>query len=409
VLAECYPDDDLPTKPPPQSSPVAKPGAQLRVLVADDDELVCRAVERILRNQGFHVTTVSDGNSAVTAVMENEYDVILSDVCMPGTSGMDLMRVLRAYDVRVPVVLMTGQPGHAAAEEARELGAAQYLRKPVAPVELRRALEAAAKGIHEEVAPAGSSVRPTIAAPPSVDDVASLALPFERAMASLWMAYQPVVSVRSTRVIGYEAFVRTGEASFQTPEELFHAAEKLGKAQELCRKIRGKVADALESAPERTFLILGVGAHDLLDKELASEDSPLARHAKRIVLQVKQSSRLTQIQDLDARLHILRFMGFRVAVDDMSADGSGLSSFAQLEPDFVKIDGALVRELQSSMVRKRIVRTVIGLCDGIDVYVIAEGVETAEERDCLRQLGVDFMQGSFFSRPQKAFPLTAWT
>lgn len=408
MLAECYPDDDLPTMPPPRSTPVPRPGAQLRVLVADDDALVCRAVERILRNQGFHVSTVSDGNSAVTALMSNKFDVILSDVCMPGTSGMDLMRVLRAYDLRVPVVLMTGQPGHTAANEARELGAAQYLRKPVAPVELRRALEAAARGIREEVAPVGSSVRPTLAAPAD-DDVAGLAPRFERAMASLWMAYQPVVSVRSTRVIAYEAFVRSGEVSFQTPEELFVAAEKLGKSQELCRKIRGKVADALKSAPERTFLILGVGAHDLLDKELASEDSPLSRHAKRIVLQVKQSSRLAQIQDLDARLHILRFMGFRVAVDDMSADGSGLTSFAQLEPDFVKIDGALVRDLQSSLVRKRIVRTVITLCDGIDVYVIAEGVETAEERDCLRQLGVDFMQGSFFSRAQKAFPLTAWT
>lgn len=404
MLAECFDDEELPTRPPPRSTPVPAPGARLRVLVADDDELVCRAVERILKSQGFGVTCVCDGNAAVAALMEHPFDVILSDVNMPGTSGMDLMRVLQAYDLKVPVVFMTGQPGSSIADEARELGVVHYLRKPVAPAELRRTLEAAAHGVQAPETTI-SSVRPTLA----IQTVQASGGAVDRAIDSLYVEYQPIVSVRSTRVIAYEVVAGFIEPAFPSLEELTTAAERVGRAQELRRELRELVAEAIESAPPRALLMLGIGVHDLTDSDLPSESSALAKHARRVVLSIKQGPGLSQIEDLEARVAILKFMGFKVAVDDMSNEGSGLSSLAQLEPDFVKIEAAVVRNLHASMVRKRIVRTVMTLCDGLDINVIAEGVETAEERDCLRQLGCDFMQGGFFSRPHKAFPLTAWT
>jgi EAL domain-containing protein (putative c-di-GMP-specific phosphodiesterase class I) len=404
VIAECFEDEELPTRRPPRSTPIPAPGARLRVLVADDDQLVCRAVERILKSQGFGVATVSDGTSAVNALMSGAFDVILSDVCMPGTSGTDLMRVLQAYDVKVPVVLMTGQPGTEVADEAKELGVVAYLRKPVAPAALRRTLEAAVRGFAKPVETV-SLEKPTVAV--RMRDASGTAV--ERAIDSLYLEFQPVVSVRSTRVISYEVVVRHGEPAFATTEELMAAAEGVGRAQDLCRKIRLLLASAVAHAPQRALLMLDIGFHDIVDPELATETSPLAQHAKRIVFSIQHSPRMAQIADLEARVHILKFMGFRVAVDDMSGEGSGLNSLAALEPDFVKLDPAVVRDLPSSMVKKRIVRTLMTLCDGLDINVIAEGVESADERDCLRQLGCDFMQGSYFSRPHKVFPLTSWT
>jgi len=100
------------------------------VLVVDDDELVARSLRRVLEAAGYHVTTVSDGSDAVEKIMHNAYDVVLSDIQMPGMSGVELLSVVRARDFDVPVLLMTGAPTLETAIEAVSLGALQYLPNP---------------------------------------------------------------------------------------------------------------------------------------------------------------------------------------------------------------------------------------------------------------------------------------
>ena len=111
---------------------------------------------------------------------------------------------------------------------------------------------------------------------------------------------------------------------------------------------------------------------------------------------------------MELRLEILRYMGFRIAVDDLGAGAAGLSSFARLSPEFVKLDMALVRDVHLSEVGQRVVRAMTSLCKDMHVRVIAEGVETAEERDTLAGLGCDWMQGYLFARPQRGFALSGW-
>jgi EAL domain-containing protein (putative c-di-GMP-specific phosphodiesterase class I) len=96
-------------------------------------------------------------------------------------------------------------------------------------------------------------------------------------------------------------------------------------------------------------------------------------------------------------------------VDDLGAGYAGLTSFAQLEPEVVKVDMSLIRGLDRSPTKQKLVHSIVGLCRGLGIQMIAEGIETIEERDTLVGLGGDLCQGYLFARPGRAFPPAALT
>ena len=142
---------------------------------------------------------------------------------------------------------------------------------------------------------------------------------------------------------------------------------------------------------------------ELLDESLA-DPAGLGAHASRIVLEVTERASLSEIEGSQARVKALRAAGFRVAVDDLGAGYSGLSSRTDLEPDTVKLDMTLVRDVWQSPVKKSVVRAMTELCSELGVTLVAEGVETQQERIALEALGVKLMQGYLFGRPTRQFP-----
>ena len=94
----------------------------------------------------------------------------------------------------------------------------------------------------------------------------------------------------------------------------------------------------------------------------------------------------------------------RVALDDLGTGHSGLNALARIAPDFVKLDMSLVRGLQKDTGSSRLVSHLIDFSRGESIQVIAEGVETEEERDALLDTGCELMQGFLFARPGEPFP-----
>ena len=80
------------------------------ILLADDDPALLRLCGRILEALGYEVDSASDGNAAAALFATRSYDVIVSDITMPGMSGLQFLRLVRERDLDVPVVLMTGSP-----------------------------------------------------------------------------------------------------------------------------------------------------------------------------------------------------------------------------------------------------------------------------------------------------------
>jgi EAL domain-containing protein (putative c-di-GMP-specific phosphodiesterase class I) len=147
-----------------------------------------------------------------------------------------------------------------------------------------------------------------------------------------------------------------------------------------------------------------VHPHDLLDPELYEKASPLSRVADRVVLELTERTALDSVKDAQARVAVLRYMGFRIAIDDLGAGYAGLSTFAALTPEIVKLDVSLVRGVHRSEVRRQVVASMASLCVGLGMRVVAEGIESPEERDCLTGAGCELLQGFLFAEPGPAFP-----
>ncbi|GAC1536158.1 MAG: hypothetical protein NVS2B9_01780 [Myxococcales bacterium] len=370
------------------------------VLLVDDEPLLLRAYKRLLEARGFEVHTAQDGEAAARMLAVMRFGAVLSDISMPGMDGLALLREVRKRDLDVPVVLMTGSPALETAMDALDNGALRYLVKPIDEAKLLEVLEKAIR-LHAMARAKREALELLGASGMLMCDRAGLEAGFTRALSSLWMAFQPIVRWPENTLLGYEALVRNEEPTLARPDHLFDAAERLGSLHQLGRRIRGAFVEAARTTPEHTLLFLNLHPRDLEDETLYAKDSPLAALAHRVVLEVTERASLTHVKDVRAKVAELRALGFRIALDDLGAGYAGLTSFAQLDPDVVKLDMSLVRGSDTEPTKQAILSTFVNLCRDLKMMVVAEGIETVQERDTLASLGCTIFQGYLFGKPAR--------
>ena len=356
-----------------------------RVLVVDDDELFLRVCTTLLRRAGLTVDAVPGPDAAVAAVGAHRYDAVVSDFQMPGGTGLALLKTLRTLDATVPFVLMTGAPTMESAISAIDLGVYKYIPKPF---DVDRFVETVTEAIQKRV---------------GAHDLPSLNRRLDRALEGMWMAYQPIVAFSQRRPHAYEALLRTSAPEVKGPPDVLDLAEKTGRLFDLGRAIRKAVAEAMPGLTPEVDVFVNMHPVDLDDPELYSPDAPLCAWAGRVVLEITERASIAHDKTFDQRMVALRALGYRIAVDDLGAGYAGLTTLARVVPEFVKLDGALVRDIDTSTVNQLVVGSVIELCRGLGARVVAEAIETTGELATLRALGVDLMQGYLFARPGRPF------
>jgi EAL domain-containing protein (putative c-di-GMP-specific phosphodiesterase class I) len=375
------------------------------VLVVDDEDDLRRMLKQMLSSAGFDVTLSSGAAEAMAEVERRAFDVILSDIQMPGASGVELLRKVRSHDLDVPVILMTGDPTLQTAMDAVALGAMQYLVKPMPKAEVLRVVERASR-LHRMARMKRDALELRGEAKTQAGDRAGLEVSFERALDSMWMAFQPIVEPATMRVFGYEALLRTRDASLPHPGAVLEAAERLDRLNDLGRRVRQLSAEAFAHVPsDSALLFVNLHTRDLLDPMLYDPDSPLTKIASRVALEITERAAIDDVKDIQTRVDTLRERGFRIVIDDLGAGYAGLSSFVALQPDIVKLDMSLIRNVHQSEVRRRLVAAMTSLCTEMSMRVVAEGVEVIEERDVIGSCGCKLLQGYFFAKPGPRFPI----
>lgn len=378
-----------------------------RVLVVDDEPALRRAMSRAIAGRGHEVVEAASGQEAIEQLLPGRFDVVVSDIQMSGLDGMQLLREVRARDADLPVVLVTGAPDIRTAIEATEFGALLYLTKPFELAKLTQVIERAIV-LHRDALAKREALQRVDAAAELADNRAELGHGFDRALATLWMAFQPIVRPSDQTTLGYEALVRSRERSLPHPGALIGAAETLGRLPDLGRTIRRAAAGAMPDAPPGALLFVNLHSRDLLDDALYFEAEALSGIAERVVLEITERASLEDVPDFRARVARLREMGFRLAVDDLGAGYAGLTSLTSLEPEIVKLDMALVRGVAASAKQRKLIRSMTALCQDLEISVVVEGVETVEERDVLLELGCEYFQGYLYARPEAPFPTVRW-
>ncbi len=375
---------------------------QAHILIADDEAPVRTALARILRGAGHEVRLAEDGADALAQFELAPADLILSDIMMPKLDGLHLLKAVREKNEDVPFILLAGAPTTDSAISAVRYHATEYLPKPISMEQLLDTVTRAlrlnrlarvrreALALHE--ARAATSQGPV-----------QLTLDFDRALEALFMVYQPVIDWQARVTFGYEALVRSSETSLPHPGALFDAAETLGRLTDLGRAIRSKCSEPVGAVPRDASLFVNLHAQDLLDESLYEPSSALAKIAPRVILEITERAHIEQVNDVERRVARLRALGFRIAIDDIGAGYSGLNTFAIVQPDVVKLDITLVRGVDTDAVKRKLVGALRTLCTDLGIMVVAEGVETPNERDTLVQLGCNYFQGYLFARPAPPF------
>ena len=217
--------------------------------------------------------------------------------------------------------------------------------------------------------------------------------------------YQPIVDVSAGRVIAHEALCRGTMDDFRFPDVIFGAAERTQKIWDLGRVLRDLAADSLDALTEthetKPLLFINVHPADIDDPVFLEQalSGPLTRHARNIVIELTERAAIGDYRRVKEFFATLRRRGYRLAIDDLGSGYAGLTALAELEPDFIKFDMGLVRDLHLHPIKQRLIRRMHEFAIEIGAETISEGVENAEERDALRSNGCRLMQGYFFGRP----------
>jgi EAL domain-containing protein (putative c-di-GMP-specific phosphodiesterase class I) len=214
-------------------------------------------------------------------------------------------------------------------------------------------------------------------------------------------AFQPIVDIESHTVFAYEALVRGRSnesaamviASVQSSQ--IHAFDRAARIQAivLAASLGLKVGLSLNFMPQALETL----------PDAISSTIDAARNAglseRKIFLEVTEGELIGDLARFSLTLNQYRASGIHLAIDDFGAGHSGLNLLAEFQPDVIKIDMHLVRDIEGKGPRQAIVRAVIQACDDLGIDVIAEGVETEQEYRWFKRSGVRLFQGYFFGRP----------
>jgi EAL domain-containing protein (putative c-di-GMP-specific phosphodiesterase class I) len=214
-------------------------------------------------------------------------------------------------------------------------------------------------------------------------------------------AYQPIVDVHKRQIYAHEALVR-GPDGEPAPTVLSRVNEdNRYRFDQACRVKAIKVAAEL-GMQERlsiNFLPNAIYKPELCIRTTLQAARKHDFPVQRIIFEATEGDAIEDGKRLAAILTEYKRTGFLTAIDDFGAGYAGLNLLADFQPHIIKLDMALVRGVDTSRSRQAIVRGVLRICFDLDIVVIAEGVETAAERDFFFHEGVSLMQGYFFGRP----------
>lgn len=224
--------------------------------------------------------------------------------------------------------------------------------------------------------------------------------------------YQPILSAETGVVFAYEALCRPKHAAFPHPGSLFQTAEHAGRVVDLGRALRPVALEPLLRLPGDSALFLNLHPLELAEELVEEALEHYGEHAERIVFEVTEAGEIHDYGRMRELISSLQDAKFRVAVDDLGAGYAGLNSVALLKPDIVKLDMALIRGIQRDGSAARLIKHILEYARGEGLLVVAEGIETAEERRVVTELGVPLLQGFYFAKPGPPFPevkgLHAW-
>ena len=216
--------------------------------------------------------------------------------------------------------------------------------------------------------------------------------------------FQPIFDLQRGVVCGFEMLARFDHELQATPDKWFAAAARLGLGDQLEAALIGRGLDARDQLPGNCFLAVNVGPDALLSNPVGS--ALTGRDLGLVVVEVTEAAPVHDYEALLRSLNVLRDQGASIAVDDAGAGYASLNHVIHIRPDFVKLDRALVMDVDRDPAKHALVETFGTLAGRLDAWLLAEGIERDGEREVLAAMGVPLAQGFGLARPAAGLDAT---
>ncbi len=216
------------------------------------------------------------------------------------------------------------------------------------------------------------------------------------------MAYQPIVDVESKTIFSYEALVRggKGESAGEILSRVNH--ENRFAFDQRCRTQAISIASGLNLDCYLNINFLPNAIYEpkhCIEQTLNIADRCNFSYSN-IIFEMTEGERFRDHLHLQNIFNCYKEIGFKTAIDDFGAGYAGLNLLADFQPDLIKLDMALIRNIHCDPKRQAIVEGICYVCDKLEIDIIAEGVESVEEYNALNAMGIKLFQGYYFSKPR---------
>jgi EAL domain-containing protein (putative c-di-GMP-specific phosphodiesterase class I) len=388
-------------------------GRHVRVLIVEDHAMQRAHAAAVLAHIGIgDVLEAADGGEALRAIEAaaaagRPVDVILCDLNMPNMDGLEFLRHLREIQCEIEVILTSAMDARilGAAESlarARDLNLLGSVAKPLQAAELKKLL---------------AKERPGRARPRDQYRFAASELAEAIRGDALRAYYQPQVAAHGSRVHGFEALARWHhpERGLIGPSFFVPLAEDAGLAWELTESIfrtgvrqsaawRNRGLDHRMAFNLSMNVLTDVTLPDRLERIVETESVA----SSRIVLEVTESRGIGNLADALEILTRLRIKGFELSIDDFGMGHSTLEQLRRFPFTELKIDQAYVTSAEQRPGIRAMLESTIQMARALGLRCIAEGVETARDRELVAELGCDEVQGYWIAGPLPAVDMTSW-
>jgi EAL domain-containing protein (putative c-di-GMP-specific phosphodiesterase class I)/DNA-binding NarL/FixJ family response regulator len=387
---------------------------EIRILIAEDDPAVRDALAALINLEPNLkiVASAVDADEAIAAAEGNLPDVAIVDVRMPGGGGVRAAREIKLRCPETKVIALSASDDRATVLEMLEAGVVGYLVKGDSVTSIVESIKRASTGHASLSVEVTRDVIDELVQELVVRRRGEEKLQLRRDRVrhaiddkgALDMALQPICALDGCVVVGAEALARFRGPPKRGPDRWFAEASEVGLRAELELAAVRTALERLADLKASIYLSINVSPATVCS---AAFRRLFAKEASdRIVIEITEHAPVADYDRLNTNLASIRKLGVRLAIDDAGAGFASLRHILRLEPDFIKLDTALIAGIAEDTSQQALAAGLISFSDKIGATLVAEGIERPEEVAALRALGVRYGQGFYLGRPARELSLT---
>ena len=220
--------------------------------------------------------------------------------------------------------------------------------------------------------------------------------------------FQPIVDLKDRRVVGFETLARwtDRDLGFVSPAVFIPIAEERGIIGPLSQLVLRKATTAAREWPDHLFLSFNLSPSQLVDQNTGLQILSILNRTgfdpRRLEVEITETGLMTDPASAEKIVNDLRRIGVRISLDDFGTGQSSLGRLREFNFDKLKIDRAFVSSILEDKPSEHIIRAILAMCEGLNMDVVAEGIEDEAQAARLEQFGCAGGQGFLFGRPSNA-------